>query len=136
MAVTTLAALTVASLASAPASAGPINLNAADAVTLARELKGIGLTRAQAIVDYRAKHGPFKSVEELSLVKGIGQKAIERNRADIKLDARGAGASTGGGASGCNAGGTAEAQGALSCSAGACLSACRCCLRSRGWRWR
>ncbi len=94
VAVTTLAALTVASLASAPASAGPINLNAADAVTLARELKGIGLTRAQAIVDYRAKHGPFKSVEELSLVKGIGQKAIERNRADIKLDARGAGAST------------------------------------------
>ena len=66
--------------------AGPININTADAPTLARELKGIGLKRAQAIVDYRAKNGPFKSPDELGLVKGIGKQAIDRNRAEIRLD--------------------------------------------------
>ncbi len=67
--------------------AGPVNINSADAATLARELKGIGLKRAQSIVDYRAKHGPFKSADELALVKGIGKQAIDRNRADIRFDA-------------------------------------------------
>jgi competence protein ComEA len=66
--------------------AGPVNINTADAPTLARELKGIGLKRAQAIVDYRAKNGPFKSPDELGLVKGIGKQAIDRNRAEIRLD--------------------------------------------------
>jgi competence protein ComEA len=67
--------------------AAPVNINSADAATLARELKGIGLKRAQAIVDYRAKNGPFKSADELALVKGIGKQAIDRNRADIRFDA-------------------------------------------------
>ena len=66
--------------------AAPVNINSADAPTLARELKGIGLKRAQAIVDYRAKNGPFKSADELALVKGIGKQAIDRNRADIRFD--------------------------------------------------
>ena len=69
-------------------SAGPVNINSADAATLARELKGVGLTRAQAIVEYRTKHGPFRSADELALVKGIGPKAIENNRANIRVDAR------------------------------------------------
>src|SRR3954463_11900367 len=67
-------------------SAGPVNVNSADAATIARELKGIGLKRAQSIVDYRAKHGPFKSADELALVKGIGHRAIETNRAEIRFD--------------------------------------------------
>jgi competence protein ComEA len=67
--------------------AGPVNINSADAATLARELKGIGLKRAQAIVDYRKHNGPFKSADELALVKGIGRRAIDGNRADIRLDA-------------------------------------------------
>jgi competence protein ComEA len=67
--------------------AGPVNINSADAVTLARELKGVGLKRAQAIVDYRTKHGPFKSADELVLVKGLGRKAIDKNRSDIRFDA-------------------------------------------------
>jgi competence protein ComEA len=66
--------------------AGPVNINSADAATLARELKGVGLKRAQAIVDYRTTHGPFKSADELVLVKGMGRKAIEKNRSDIRLD--------------------------------------------------
>jgi competence protein ComEA len=67
--------------------AASVNVNAADAATLVRELKGIGLKRAQAIVDYRSKNGPFKSADELALVKGIGPKFIVRNRADIRTDA-------------------------------------------------
>lgn len=70
------------------ASAGPVNINSADAATLARELKGIGIKRAQAIVDYRTKYGPFKSADELALVRGIGPKAIETNRADIRTEQR------------------------------------------------
>ena len=69
----------------APAQAA-VNLNTADAAAIAKGLNGIGLKRAQAIVDYRKQHGPFRSVDELALVKGIGPKAIERNRAAIRLE--------------------------------------------------
>jgi competence protein ComEA len=72
----------------APSVAGPVNINTADAATLARELKGIGLKRAQAIVVYRGQYGPFRSADELALVKGIGPKVIEANRADIRVDPR------------------------------------------------
>lgn len=57
-----------------------VDLNTADAVTLARDMKGIGEVRARAIVEYRTQHGPFKSIDELALVKGIGQKVIDQNR--------------------------------------------------------
>ena len=67
--------------------AGPVNVNSADAATLAREMKGVGLKRAQAIVDYRTKHGPFKSADELALVKGLGRKAIDNNRSELRFDA-------------------------------------------------
>jgi competence protein ComEA len=70
--------------------AGPVNINTADAATIARELTGIGLKRAQAIVDYRQKHGPFKSADELALVKGIGPAVIGKNRESIRTDARAA----------------------------------------------
>ncbi len=63
--------------------AGPVNVNTADAETLAVELNGIGPAKAQAIIEYREKHGPFKSPEDLSLVKGIGERTVELNRADI-----------------------------------------------------
>lgn len=65
------------------AFAGPVNVNTADAATISAELQGVGLTRAQAIVDYRKAHGPFKSYEDLTLVKGIGARTIEINRANI-----------------------------------------------------
>lgn len=68
------------------AIAGPVNVNTADAKTIARELKGIGLSRAQAIVDYREKNGPFKTADDLAKVKGVGMKVVEQNRANIKTD--------------------------------------------------
>ena len=67
------------------ALAGPVNINTADAETISAELKGIGLSKAEAIVEYRQKHGPFKSPDDLSLVKGIGERTVEMNRADIRV---------------------------------------------------
>ena len=69
------------------AQAAPVDINTADAVTLDKSLKGIGPTTAQAIVDYRAKNGPFKSVDELTKVKGIGKATVEKNRADLMVGA-------------------------------------------------
>jgi competence protein ComEA len=69
------------------AFAGPVNINTADAQTLSTELKGIGLSKAKAIVEYREKYGPFKSPDDLTLVKGIGDRTVELNRDNIKVTA-------------------------------------------------
>jgi competence protein ComEA len=66
--------------------AGPVDINTADAATIAKELQGIGLSKAQAIVAYREKNGSFKSAEELRKIKGIGAKTLERNRANIRME--------------------------------------------------
>ena len=50
------------------ALAGPVDVNTADAETISAELKGVGLAKAKAIGDYREKHGPFRSADDLSLV--------------------------------------------------------------------
>ena len=65
--------------------AEPVNINTADATALAKALNGIGPAKAKAIVSYRDKNGPFKSVEQLAMVEGITQKLIDKNRADIRL---------------------------------------------------
>lgn len=65
--------------------AGPVNVNSADAQTLADNINGIGPKKAQAIVNYRNQNGPFKSHQDLLKVKGIGQKIIDKNKADIKF---------------------------------------------------
>jgi len=67
------------------AIAGPVNINTANAETISQELKGVGLSKAKAIVEYRKKHGPFKNPEDLSLVKGIGERTVELNLADIRV---------------------------------------------------
>lgn len=61
----------------------PVNVNTADAEAISEALKGVGLSKAQDIVEYRQKHGPFKSAEDLSLVKGIGERTVEMNHDDI-----------------------------------------------------
>jgi competence protein ComEA len=65
--------------------AAPVNINTADASTIADSLAGIGVKKAQAIVDYRVKNGYFKTIEELTQVSGIGVKTIEKNKDDILL---------------------------------------------------
>lgn len=73
----------------AAAWAGPVNLNSADAATLAKELDGIGPAKAAAIVEYRQKNGPFRAPEDLLKVEGIGQKVLDQNRSNIRLDRAG-----------------------------------------------
>jgi competence protein ComEA len=63
---------------------GPVDLNSADVATL-QKLKGIGPVKARAIVAYRQQHGPFKSVDELKKVKGIGQKTLEQLKDKITV---------------------------------------------------
>ncbi|WP_001159855.1 ComEA family DNA-binding protein [Vibrio sp. RC586] len=62
-----------------------VNINTASAEELATLLKGIGLKKAQAIVDYREANGPFVSVEDLTNVKGIGEATVRNNAARILL---------------------------------------------------
>lgn len=62
-----------------------VNINSADAETLASVLTGIGIKRAKALVEYRITHGPFQSVDELQNVKGIGMSIIQKNRDKIRL---------------------------------------------------
>lgn len=54
----------------------PIHINLAEREEF-MALPGIGEVLAQRIVDYRAEHGPFRSVEELMKVEGIGKKRME-----------------------------------------------------------
>lgn len=65
-----------------------IDINKASAEELDRVLVNVGPAKARAIIDYRKEHGPFKSVEELALVKGIGLKTAERNRDLITVGSR------------------------------------------------
>jgi competence protein ComEA len=80
------AALVAAMLLASTAIAGPVNVNTADARTLARELQGIGMAKAEAIVSYREKNGPFKGADDLVKVKGLGKKLIEQNKANLRFE--------------------------------------------------
>ena len=62
-----------------------VDINSADAQTLASSMVGVGEKRAQAIVAYREEHGPFQSVEDLIRVSGIGTKVLEDNRAKLRI---------------------------------------------------
>jgi len=69
-----------ATLAFVPALAmgglkGVVNINTATVEQL-ELLPNVGAVRARAIVEHRKEHGPFKSVEELEAVSGIGEKAL------------------------------------------------------------
>ncbi|MFW5910051.1 MAG: ComEA family DNA-binding protein [Thiohalospira sp.] len=75
----------VALLWALPAAA--VDLNSADAETMAEELTGVGQVRAEAIVEYREEHGPFESVGELTEVRGIGSATLEKNRDSLAVGA-------------------------------------------------
>lgn len=62
-----------------------VNINTAPAEELATLLKGIGLKKAQAIVEYREANGAFQSKQELTQVKGIGPSIVAKNDDRILL---------------------------------------------------
>lgn len=76
----------VVMIISSAVAAGPVNVNTADAKTIAKELQGIGTTKAEMIVAYREQNGPFKSADDLRKIKGIGKRTIDKNRQDILVD--------------------------------------------------
>ncbi len=61
-------------------AAEAVNINTADAASLAKNLNGVGLKKAEAIVAYRKKNGSFKTAKDLSKVKGIGNKTVAKNK--------------------------------------------------------
>jgi competence protein ComEA len=77
--------LTLALLMAAPVSADPVDINTADAATLASAINGVGEKKAATIVEYRNTHGPFASIDDLASIKGIGAATIERNRDNLTV---------------------------------------------------
>ncbi len=59
-----------------------VDMNNADVKSF-QSLKGVGVKKAEAIIKYRKLHGCFVSVDTLTLVKGIGKKTLEKNRAHL-----------------------------------------------------
>lgn len=78
-----LAGLLGALLLSSAAMAA-VNLNSASQAEL-EALNGIGPAKAKAIIDFRTKNGPFKTVEELNNVPGIGDKTMEMLKKDVSV---------------------------------------------------
>ena len=66
-------------------SAGPVDINTADAALLAAAIDGVGERKAATIVQHRETHGPFASVDELASVKGIGAATVQRNRQKLTV---------------------------------------------------
>jgi len=80
--ITTLAALAALAISSVT-TAAPVNINTADAAEIADALNGVGLSKAQAIVDYREAYGLFSQASEIVFVRGIGESTYENNKSDI-----------------------------------------------------
>jgi competence protein ComEA len=78
--------LSLAGTALAVGEGDTVNINTADATTLADVLDGVGASRAEAIVQYRDEHGSFVDIYELANVKGIGERTVELNAAKIVLE--------------------------------------------------
>jgi competence protein ComEA len=70
----------------APASTEVINLNSATVSQIA-DLPGIGVKTAELVVQYRLKNGPFKKIEEVMNIRGIGEKSFLRIKDRISVAA-------------------------------------------------
>jgi competence protein ComEA len=66
-------------------ASGPVNVNSASAEELS-QLGNIGPAKAAAIVAYREENGPFRSVQDLTKVTGIGERTVEMNLDRIAFD--------------------------------------------------
>ena len=74
--------LALSAQAAAPAPAAvveKVDINTADEAALAAALKGVGLRKAAAIIEYRDQHGGFRTIDELANVRGIGLNTVDQN---------------------------------------------------------
>jgi len=79
------ALLTVCLLIPTLLFAETVNINTADKESLMTAIKGVGEKRAEAIIAYREKNGPFKSLDELAEVRGVGSSIVEKNMDNLSL---------------------------------------------------
>lgn len=70
---------------------GPVDINTATAEQLSEALTGVGPAKAAAIVAYRDQHGPFRSLADLTNVKGVGQSLLDKNQGLILIGQEDAG---------------------------------------------
>ena len=63
-----------------------IDINQASSAELADHLLGVGMIKAAAIVEHRAKYGDFHSIDELLTVQGMGKALVDKNRDKIRLN--------------------------------------------------
>ena len=63
----------------------PVNINTADAETLASAINGVGVKKARDIVSHREENGPFESVDELAQVSGIGMQTVDKSRENLTV---------------------------------------------------
>jgi len=71
--------------AAAKPAAAKVNINTADEAAL-MSIKGVGETTAKAIIDYRQKNGAFKTVDDLTKVKGIGEKSLSKFKDQVTVE--------------------------------------------------
>lgn len=79
-----VAMLLISLFATANLALAAVNLNTATKEEL-DGVKGIGASKAQAIVDHRTKNGPFKTVEDLAKVKGFGEKSVTKLKGELTV---------------------------------------------------
>ena len=82
---TALALSLLAQLAVSVPAVAAVNINTASQDEFVALHKGLGPAKAQAIIDYRKANGPFKSVDDLKHVKGIGNKRLEKLRPELTV---------------------------------------------------
>ena len=70
-----------------PAPRAAVNINTADASSLAESLDGVGLSRAQSIIDWREANGPFEDPYDLVQVRGISERIVSLNETRIRVEA-------------------------------------------------
>ena len=80
---TAILAMVLTGLIASAEAADTVNVNTADAETIAEVLNGVGLKKAEAIVRHRETHGRFDSAADLTAVKGIGEAIVEKNAGKI-----------------------------------------------------
>jgi competence protein ComEA len=66
--------------------AEPVNINTANEKELAESLTGIGPALAAEIVRDRKENGPYETAEALMRVRGIGERVVENNRENIRVE--------------------------------------------------